>query len=59
MAGLTHDLILVAVCVQDLGTQIFYWDLYKSACRHASVKRTRMKYVTPNLGEWMAGQVSQ
>ena len=43
------------VVQQDLATQVFYWDHYKSLCRKTSLERGR--FLRPEVGEYLAGHM--
>ena len=43
------------VVQQDLATQVFYWDHYKSLCRKMSLERGRC--LRPEVGEYLAGRM--
>jgi hypothetical protein len=43
------------VVQQDLATQVFYWDHYKSLCRKMSLERGR--FLRPEVGEYLAGHM--
>lgn len=45
---------LLSQCLmQDLATQVFYWDHYISECKAAGLPRA--KYLNPHVGEFLSG----